>query len=115
MIAKKETVVTLPEPVQSYFAADAVIDGAVPLGAFSRNAVVLDEGGTHVGDAAITSWWRAAKARYQNTSVPHSVRQDQDRIIVRATVTGRFPGSPTLLSFAFRLSDGRIAELEIGA
>lgn len=106
---------TLPEPVQSYFAADAVIDGAVPLGAFSRNAVVLDEGRTHVGDAAITSWWRAAKARYQNTSIPLSVRQDQDRIIVRATVTGRFPGSPTLLSFAFRLSGGQIVELEIGA
>ncbi|MEC9267299.1 MAG: nuclear transport factor 2 family protein [Pseudomonadota bacterium] len=105
----------LPEPVQSYFAADAVIDGAVPLDAFSRNAVVLDEGGTHIGDAAITSWWRGAKARYQNTSVPHSVRQDHDRIIVRAMVTGRFPGSPALLSFAFRLSSGQIVELEIGA
>ena len=32
---------------------------------------------------------------------------------VRANVTGQFPGSPALRTFAFRLKDGQIAGLDI--
>lgn len=41
--------------------------------------------------------------------------QADGRTIVRATVTGDFPGSPAVLRFAFALSDDRITALEIGA
>lgn len=36
------------------------------------------------------------------------------KIVVRARVTGDFPGSPAVLSFAFGLSGPRIRDLRIG-
>jgi hypothetical protein len=104
----------LPAHVQTYFDADAG-DGAAPIGAFTPNAVVKDEGNTHAGHTAIAAWWRAAKAQYQHTAEPCEVTEAHDLTIVRAKVAGKFPGSPALLTFTFLLDDGRIAALEIGA
>ncbi len=79
------------------------------------DAVVEDEGRTHAGLAAIETWWRAAKAQSRHTAEPCEIREEPDRTIVRARVTGAFPGSPVLLTFAFRLAGDQIAELRIGA
>ena len=46
---------------------------------------------------------------------PWEILEERGLTVVRARVTGRFPGSPALLTFAFQLEDGRIAALEIGA
>ncbi len=105
----------LPVPVKSYFDADKGPPDRAPLAAFAPDAVVEDEGHTHVGHAAIESWWRASKARYHATAEPLDVREEPSRIIVRARVTGAFPGSPIALAFSFRLMNGQIAELRIGA
>lgn len=105
----------LPAPVQTYFDADKAAGDAAPIGAFAPDAVVKDEGKTHVGHDAIEAWWRAAKAQYRHTAEPCEILEERGLTIVRARVTGRFPGSPALLTFAFQLGDGRIAALEIGA
>ncbi|MDC7784636.1 nuclear transport factor 2 family protein [Rhodoplanes sp. TEM] len=105
----------LPAPLQTYFDADKAAGTAAPTSAFAPHAVVRDEGRTHVGPDAIAAWWRAAKAQYGHTAEPCEIRQERGLTIVRASVTGRFPGSPALLTFAFRLEDGKIAALEIGA
>ncbi|MCP5433811.1 MAG: nuclear transport factor 2 family protein [Alphaproteobacteria bacterium] len=105
----------LPVPVKIYFDADKAVGDAAPIGAFAPGAVVKDEGNTHVGRDAIEAWWRAAKTQYRHTTEPCAVQEERGLTVVRAKVTGRFPGSPALLTFAFQLEDGRIAELEIGA
>ncbi|KAF0097896.1 MAG: hypothetical protein FD144_4718 [Rhodospirillaceae bacterium] len=105
----------LPAPVRTYFDADKGPPDRAPLTAFAPNAVVEDEGHTHVGHAAIEAWWRASKAQYEATAEPLDVREEQDRIIVRAKVTGAFPGSPIVLAFSFRLMNGQITDLRIGA
>jgi hypothetical protein len=105
----------LPAPIQAYFDADKGAADAAPIGAFASDAVVEDEGRTHAGPAAIEAWWRASKAQYQATAEPFDIRDEQDRTIVRAKVTGAFPGSPVALTFAFHLVNGRIAALRIGA
>ncbi len=105
----------LPAPVQAYFDADRAAAETAPTSAFAPDAVVKDEGRTHAGHDAIEAWWRAAKAQYQHTAEPREILEERGLTIVRARVTGRFPGSPALLSFAFRLAHGRIASLEIGA
>ncbi|HBT42211.1 MAG TPA: hypothetical protein DIW51_01295 [Rhodospirillaceae bacterium] len=105
----------LPAPVQTYFDADEAAAGPAPIGAFAPDAVVKDEGKTHAGHAAIEAWWRAAKAQYQHTAEPCEVTEAHGLTIVRAKVTGKFPGSPALLTFTFLLDDGQIAALEIGA
>jgi len=105
----------LPKPLQTYFEADKAGGEAAPLGAFSPDAVVTDEGRTHVGHDAIEAWWRAAKAQYQHTAAPCELREEAGLTLVRARVTGRFPGSPAMLTFAFLLANERIAALRIGA
>ncbi len=105
----------LPAPVKAFFDADKGPPDTAPLDAFASDAVVEDEGRTHAGPEAIGAWWRAAKAQYRHRAEPCEIREAQDRTVIRARVTGQFPGSPALLTFAFRLVDGRIAALRIGA
>jgi len=105
----------LPTPIQTYFDADKAAGDGAPMAAFAPDAIVTDDGRTLVGHDAIAAWWRAAKDRYRHTAEPFKIRQEGGRTLVRARVSGRFPGSPAVLTYAFRLDDGRIAGLEIGA
>lgn len=104
----------LPAPIQIYFEADQAA-GPAPVRAFAPDAVVADEGKTHIGHGAIAAWWDAAKTQYGHRAEPCEIREEQGLTLVRARVTGRFAGSPALLTFAFRLADDRIAALRIGA
>lgn len=56
-----------------------------------------------------------AKARYQHNTAPIQAEEDGAATKVRVTVTGNFPGSPAVLTFAFHLDGDRITRLEIGA
>ncbi|CKU18089.1 Uncharacterised protein [Mycobacterium tuberculosis] len=47
--------------------------------------------------------------------MPFALEREDDFQIVRAKVTGNFPGSPIDLSYRFRLERGLIASLEITA
>ncbi|MFC3228083.1 nuclear transport factor 2 family protein [Marinibaculum pumilum] len=105
----------MPAPVQAFFDADRTAEGAFPADAFAPDATVRDEGKAHAGRDAIAAWWQAAKAAYGHSSKPCEIAEEGGTTIVLGRVTGRFPGSPAMLSFAFRLHDGRIAALEIGA
>lgn len=106
---------TLPAPVELYFAAAQDPGGDVPLSAFVPGAVVVDEGRTHVGHDAIAAWWRASREAYGHRAAPRDMRERDGLTVVRAQVTGDFPGSPALLTFAFGLQGERISTLEIGA
>lgn len=101
--------------IRTYFDADRTSAGGAPLHAFTPDAVVSDEGHAHTGHAAIEAWWRDVKAQYQAVAEPLEVEAKGDAIEVRAKVSGRFPGSPITLTFAFRIEDHRIAALKIGA
>lgn len=104
----------LPAPVQVFFDADKAPGRGAPVSAFACDAVVRDEGRAHVGSHAIAAWWRAAKARYRHRAEPCGIQEQDGVTIVRARVTGEFPGSPAILAFSFRLDEDRIAALEIG-
>jgi hypothetical protein len=104
----------LPPPIRSYFDADQTEGGEPPIAAFADDAEVLDEGGKHVGHAAIEAWWHATKAEYQHRSDPREFSQAGDLATVRAEVSGKFPGSPIMFTFKFKLAGARIATLEVG-
>ena len=93
----------LPSPIQAYFDADESNDGEALIHAFAPDAVVDDEGQSHTGRQAIGAWWREAKAKYQPVIEPLETDEQDEAINVRARVTGQFPGSPAMLTFAFRL------------
>lgn len=105
----------LPPAIQAYFDADTDTFSPAPTTAFATDAIVKDEGKTLVGHAAIAEWWWAAKAHYEATSQPKEISGSGEHFTVRAEVTGKFPGSPAMLSFIFTLKDHEIAALEIGA
>lgn len=104
----------LPAPIAAYFTADRGDSRAVAQ-CFTDDAVVRDEGRDHVGPAEIEAWKRAASARYRYTAEPLGIAAEEDGYLVRARVSGDFPGSPAELRYRFRLAGDRIASLEVGA
>jgi hypothetical protein len=104
---------TLPAPVAAYFAAEH--DPEALANCFAPHAVMKDDGHTHSGIEAIQSFMAAASAKYNATSVPFSMERQGGLDVVRATVSGSFPGSPIELSYRFRLEAGLIAALEVTA
>jgi hypothetical protein len=103
---------SLPEPIEAYFAADRHGGDAVAH-CFTSDGTVTDEGRTHRGPAAIAAWKAAASAQYTYVAEPFALEKKDRGYIVTSRVTGDFPGSPVNLRFAFMLERGRIASLEI--
>lgn len=104
----------LPEPIAAYFAADTQNPEAVAR-CFTAQAVVKDEGRTHIGLDAIQAWKAAASTRYTYTTQSFALERESGAHVVQAHVAGNFPGSPVDLRYRFRLERGLIASLEITA
>jgi ketosteroid isomerase-like protein len=105
----------LPMPIQAYFDADRNRDREALTRVFAPDAVVEDEGRTHVGRQAIAAWWKETKEKYQTVMEPLETRVGDDATTVSVKVTGQFPGSPAVINFAFRLSGDQLASLKITA
>jgi hypothetical protein len=103
---------TLPPAIATYFEAR---DPATLARAFAPGALVQDEGQTHHGPAEIAAWWAAAKAKYKHSATPLDLTEAEGKTVVRASVSGDFPGSPLVLRFAFGLEGGLIRALRITA
>lgn len=104
----------LPPPIHTYFTAKAPQDAAALAAAFCPDAVVQDEGETHHGPEAIRRWWLAAWAKYRHRAEPLDLAVAAGGAVVRARVSGDFPGSPAVLQFTFGLAGDRITTLRIG-
>jgi len=111
-IAIRSRSMDLPSPIRAYFEADSADRCAVEQ-MFAPDSVVVDEGKTHVGRAAIETWRRRTRAAFDYVVEPFDVLRNDEGVEVRATVTGTFPGSPLTLRYAFRLERDQIAALEI--
>ncbi len=103
----------LPAPIAAYFAADPETEALARC--FTAQAVLKDEGHSYTGVRAIQAFLADASAKYNATTVPFALEQEDGFHRVRATVTGNFPGSPIVLSYRFRLEGALIASLEITA
>ncbi|MYM33081.1 nuclear transport factor 2 family protein [Duganella sp. FT94W] len=102
---------TLPAPIAHYFASEHHPEALAQC--FTANAVVTDDGHTYTGIDAIKAFMAAASAKYNATTVPFSLTEDDGLQLVRAKVSGHFSGSPVNLSYRFCLEDGLIGSLEI--
>lgn len=104
---------TLPEPIAAYFAAEHNPEALARC--FTAQAVMKDDGHTYTGVDAIKAFMAEASAKYSATTVPFALEREDGFHIVKAKVTGNFPGSPIDLSYRLRLERGLIASLEIKA
>lgn len=105
--------IELPAPIAAYFAADRGRDADVVSRCFTENAIVRDEGKSHIGRHAIERWKAEASTAYTYTVEPISVTSEDGTTVVTSHVAGSFPGSPVDLRYLFVLDGEQIAELEI--
>jgi hypothetical protein len=108
MIATK-----LAQPVADYIAAANSHDIDAVTACFSRTAMVHDEKRERRGIAAIREWVVEVTEKYRPTVEVLGVAERDGRTVVRAKVSGNFPGSPVELRYAFTVTGGKIDRLEI--
>lgn len=105
--------VHLPPPVDLYVEIENSGDIEALSECFAFNATVRDEGHTYEGLAAIKEWKADTKKKYNHTVAPLAVAHRDGKTVLKAKLTGNFPGSPLTLEFSFLLKDGKIVSLEI--
>lgn len=93
---------SLPDAVYAYFATSGNRDA---LELFAPDATVIDEGETHTGHAAITSWLESVERRYQPRYELQDAVTDGSGHTVSFQVSGTFPGSPATLRQRFELDE----------
>jgi hypothetical protein len=103
----------LPGPVANYLAAEKAKDADKLALCFADDALVHDEGRDYRGRDAIRAWKREADAKYTFVLEPLNATVKENRVILRARLTGNFPGSPVELDHTFALADHKIALLDI--
>jgi hypothetical protein len=105
--------VSLPPPVDLYVKIENSGDVEALSECFASDATVRDEGHSYQGLAAIKRWKADTKVKYNHTVVPLEVAHRDGKTVLKAKLTGNFPGSPVTLEFNFVLKDGKIVSLEI--
>jgi hypothetical protein len=105
--------VHLPPPIDLYVKIENSGDVEALSECFASNAAVRDEGHTYEGLAAIREWKADTKEKYNHTVAPLEVAHRDGKTVLKAKLTGSFPGSPVTLEFSFLLKDGKIVSLEI--
>jgi hypothetical protein len=103
----------LPPPIDLYVSIENSGDIEALSQCFAADATVRDEGGTYVGLAAIREWKAETRKKYNHTVAPLEVADRDGKTVLKARLTGNFPGSPVTLEFDFVLANGKISSLEI--
>src|ERR1700704_6566613 len=103
----------LPAAIDLYVEAENAGDVESLSECFAPDAIVRDERHTYKGFVAIKEWKADTKKKYNHTVEPLEVAQRDGKTVLKARLTGNFPGSPVTVEFMFVLEDGKIASLEI--
>jgi len=106
-------ILQLPKPIEAFVRAGNAGDVESISDCFVPNATVRDEGRYYEGLPAIKAWQARARKKYNYTMTPLELSTTDGTAILKARLTGDFPGSPTTANFHFALVDDRIASLEI--
>jgi ketosteroid isomerase-like protein len=105
--------ISLPPAIELFVRIENSNDIEALAECFTPDATVRDEGHSYDGLDAIREWKAATKKKYQHTVAPLDIVQRDGKTVLRATLTGDFPGSPVTLDFSFVLKDGKILSLTI--
>jgi hypothetical protein len=105
--------VAFPTAIAAYLEADRSVDSGAFDQVFLPDAVVIDEDRTIEGLDAIKTWKAESREKYRYTVEPLELTQEGDKATLSATVSGDFPGSPVVLTYAFVLDGDKVKSLEI--
>ena len=105
--------IDVPEPVAAYLAAEEAKDADALSRCFTEDGTVHDEGRDYRGRDSIRQWKQEVDTKYRYVLQTVNAQRHGDSVTVRARLTGTFPGSPVELDHVFKLSNDKIASLEI--
>jgi ketosteroid isomerase-like protein len=104
----------LVDAITRYFEADAQRDHEAIVALFTEDAVVVDEGRTWRGRAAVRSWREGTASSYQyTTELAGGEHTGAGTYRVTGRLTGNFPGGTVDLTWRFTLAGEQISRLEI--
>lgn len=101
----------LPKVLTELVKAQDNFDSTSYADCFTETAVVVDEGKTYNGKNEIKSWIEKANKEYQVTMKP--IEYSEKAEILKAEVSGNFPGSPVILSYNLKFKSELIQSLKI--
>jgi ketosteroid isomerase-like protein len=101
----------LPKVITDLALAQKKFDSVAYSNCFSETAVVFDEGKTHNGKQEIQKWIEKANKTYQVSMKPIDYLEEKE--ILKAEISGNFPGSHIILDYHFKFKDGLIQSLKI--
>ena len=101
----------LPNVITELTTAQNNFDSHAYADCFSETAVVFDEGKTHNGKTEIQQWIEKANQEYKAVMKPLEYSNADE--ILKAEISGNFPGSPINLNYHFELKNGLIESLKI--
>lgn len=101
----------LPKVLTDLVVAQNGSDSEAYANCFAETAIVFDEGKKHTGKEAIKSWIEKANRDYNTTMRP--LAYSASKQILEAEISGRFPGSPLVLTYQFIIEEGIIQSLKV--
>jgi hypothetical protein len=103
----------LPKILETYIQASNDSDLQNFISCFSETATVYDEGETRRGHSEIKKWFNKTRSQYQFKSEPLEFEESGEHIVLKAKVSGTFPGSPVTLSYQLQIKADLIQDLRI--
>src|SRR5437879_1809277 len=97
--------IQLPRPIDLYVKAENSGDVESLSECFATDATVRDESRTYDGLAAIKRWKAETKKKYNHSVLPLEIGERDGKTVLKARLSGNFPGSPITLEFSFVLED----------
>lgn len=101
----------LPKVIADLVEAQNNFDSLAYANCFSETAIVFDEGHNHNGRKDIERWIATANQKYKTIMKPLAYSTTKE--ILKAEISGSFPGSPIVLNYNFKIVDERIQSLKI--
>lgn len=103
----------LPKIIEDLVVAQNNFDSVAYASCFSETAVVFDEGKMHNGRKEIERWIADANERYEATMKPVSFEEKETESLLKAEASGKFSGSPIVLSYHLEIANDLIQSLKI--
>lgn len=103
----------LPEILQELVKAQNNADSASFTSLFSENAKVFDEAQTHTGKTEIKAWVEKTTKEYNTKMKPVDFEGNNKKGVLKAEISGTFPGSPLVFTYNFEFVKNKIQSLAI--